>query len=364
MVINYDESILTYIASIRKYYGLESSFETNEHFDVVLNSKKPKRIFLMLIDGLGANLINKKLPENSFLRKNLLFKTTTVFPSTTTAATTAIQNGKAPNENAWLGWIQYFKEIDNEIVPFYGRGFYDGIDYGSDFTYKALPVNTTVEELNKTNHKARILFPAFKEDGCDTFVEMCQRLASYSKTKEYDYIYAYWDKYDSLMHQYGPSSIWCDHYLNHLNESLEELANNLDEETMLIVIADHGQIDVEKIVNLYPKYSKYLIRRPALEFRTTAFYVKDECKEEFEKEFKEEFENDFILLTHSQVLQTELFGTKANHHRFEEFIGDYLAIAKNKVCLKYDETDEIDFKGQHAGMMQDEIMIPFVVYQK
>lgn len=365
MVVNYEESILTYIASIRKYYGLKSSFSSNEHFDVVLKDKKPKQIFLILIDGLGANLINKKLSEDSFLRKNLLFKTTTVYPPTTTAATTSIRNGKAPNENAWLGWSQYFKEIDDIVIPFYGKGFYEETDYGKDFIPKAIPVKTTEEELIDIGINARRLFPEFDDDGCETFVEMCQRLAEYSENKKYDYIYAYWDKYDSLMHKYGPSSIWADHYLNHVNECLEELSKQLADDTMMIVIADHGQIDVEEHVNLYPDYEKYFVSKPALEPRTMAFYVKEDKKEEFEKKFKEDFQDDFILLTHDQVLQTDLFGVNENNKRFEEFIGDYVALAKGHKCLKYDyDNKDKNFKGQHAGILEDELVIPFIVYQK
>lgn len=366
MIINYDESILRYIASIRKYYGLESSFQTNELFDSVLSQKKPKRIFLLLIDGLGYNLLSKKLSSDSFLNKNLLFKTTTVFPPTTTAATTSIQNGKAPNENGWLSWTQYFKEIDDIIIPFLGQGFYNEKKYGQDFAYNAVPVDTTVEELNRKGIKSRILFPAFKEDGCATFLQMCQRLQRYSTNKEYDYIYAYWDGYDTIMHINGPSSKKCDGYLRELNSNLEMLSKELGEDTMLIVTADHGQIDVEETINLYPKYEKYLLKKPSLEFRATAFYVKEELKEEFEKVFKEEFEEDFILLTHSQVLQTQLFGTSKDHPRFEEFIGDYLAIAKSKKCFKYQESpsNDPDLKGQHAGMLDDEVLIPIIVFMK
>lgn len=366
MIIDYDESILRYVASIRKYYGLDSSFQTSECFDDVLNQRKPKRIFLLLIDGLGYNLLERKLPKDSFLRRNIFFKTTTVFPPTTTAATTSIQNGKAPNENAWLSWTQYFKEVDDIVIPFLGTGFYNDKKYGSNFAYNSIPVETTVEELNKRNYKARILFPSFKEDGCETFKEMCDRLVDYSNNKEYDYIYSYWDGYDTVMHLNGPSSKVADEYLEELNSNLECLARDLGEDTMLVVTADHGQIDVEETINLYPKYIKYLSKKPSLEFRTTGFYIKEDLKGEFERVFKEEFEKDFILLTHNQVLQTELFGTRDNHPRFEEFIGDYLAIAKTKKSFKYQEFDnkEPDLKGQHAGMLEDEILIPVIAFIK
>ena len=365
MIVNYDESILTYIASIRKYYGLDSSFDSNEYFDNYLNDNKPKRIFLLLIDGMGYNLVVNKLKDDSFLKKNILYKTTTVFPTTTTSATTSIQNGKAPNENAWLGWCQYFKEKDDVIIPFLNIGYYNEHKYEKDFSYKAISVDTTVNELNRLNKKARILFPSFMEDGCKYFDEMCERLKKYSQAKEYDYIYAYWDGYDSLMHEFGPSSNQSNAYIEEIDNRLKKLSEELDEETLLVVTADHGQIDVEEYIDLYPSFEKYFVHDPSLDIRTQAYFVKDELKDEFEKVFKNKYEDDFILLTHDQVLASNLFGPKDNHPRFEEFIGDFVSISKSKKSFVYSKYGKPNmFKGQHSGMLEDELYIPIIAYKK
>lgn len=365
MIVYYDESILSYIASIRRYFGLSSDYEPNQVFSELINKRKPNKIFVLLVDGMGANLINKKLPEDAFLRKNMLFKTTTVFPSTTTAATTSIRNGKAPSSNSWLGWTQYIKEIDDIIIPFYGKGFYNEKDYGKNLMYKVAPVTFTEDELNKNGINSRILFPSFEEDGCEDFDTMCNRLIEYSNNDEYEYIYAYWDKYDSYMHEYGPSSNICNAYLEHINFEIERVANNLAEDTMLVVIADHGQIDVKEEYNICgSKYDKYLRRKPALEPRAMTFYIKEGMEEEFRKEFLNEFEDRFVLLSHQQILDTKLFGDKINHQRFEEFIGDFLAIGKAQTTLTYKEGSIPMMKGQHAGMCEDELLIPVIVYQK
>ena len=365
MITYYDESILSYVASIRRYFGLSSSYEPNTKFSSLINESKPKKLFLMLVDGMGANLINKKLPEDAFLKKHMVYQTTTVFPSTTTAATTSIRNGKAPCENAWIGWIQYIKEIDDHIIPFYGKGFYNDIQYDEDLMYKIAPVTFIEDELNAKGIKSRIMFPSFMEDGYEDFNAMCDDLNKYSHSDEYSFIYAYWDKYDSYMHEHGPNSNICNSYLGHINSVLENLANNLAEDTMLVVIADHGQIDIKEEYNICgSKYDKYLSRRPSLEPRAMAFYIKDGMQDEFEKEFKKEFEDRFVLLSHQQALDTNLFGDRTYHQRFEEFIGDYIAIGKSNTVLAYKEELIPSMKGQHAGMCDDEMMIPIIVYQK
>ena len=43
---------------------------------------------------------------------------TTVFPATTTAATTSIATGLNPVEHGWLGWNMYIEPIDETITLF------------------------------------------------------------------------------------------------------------------------------------------------------------------------------------------------------------------------------------------------------
>ena len=364
MFVNYDESVLSYVASIRRYFGLSSCYASDEKLSRLLEERKPQKVFIFLIDGMGLNHIRKKLDQDAFLNRNLFASTTSVFPPTTTAATTSIRNGKAPNENGWIGWSQYLKEIDDIIIPFRSCGFYNDVKYEEDIFWKYVPVNSTENELNRMGIPARALFPSFMEDGCEDLDEMCCRLIDYSFSDEYRYIYAYWDKYDTYMHEHGPSSKICDSYLEHINYEIENLAKNLNEDTVLIVTADHGQVDINRFYNLWhSEFEQYFSRRPSLEQRAMSFSIRKGREKEFEKRFKELFEKDYVLLNRSQVLESKLFGKHDNHPRFEEFIGDYLAIAKSDMVLIYREGKDYFYRGQHAGMCDDELMIPIIIYQ-
>ncbi|MBQ6493786.1 MAG: alkaline phosphatase family protein [Erysipelotrichaceae bacterium] len=365
MIVNYEESILAYISAIRRYFSLSSEYEPEKRFMDLLDRRRPEKVFILLIDGMGARLIDRKLPEDAFLKKHMLYRTSTVFPSTTTSATTSIQNGKAPSENAWLGWCQYLKEADDIIIPFLSIGYYNDVRYEDHIMFKHIPVSTTENDLKKKGIGSRILFPSFAEDGCDDFDEMCQRLIALSHSDEYRYIYAYWDRYDTYMHEYGPSSKICDSYLEHINYEIENLALNLSDDTMLVVIADHGQVDINRYYNLYgSEFDRFFYRRPSLESRAQAFFIRKGMEKEFEKRFKEVFQDDYILLSHEQVLRSKLFGDHGNHPRFEEFIGDYLAIGKSDLSFEYHEREKHRFKGQHAGMSDDELQIPVIVWMK
>ena len=360
MLINYSDGILSYIASIRNYFGLDSSYESNVSLDNLINTKKPKKIFLFLIDGMGANLIEKKLDKDAFLRKHMLYKTKTVFPATTTAATTSIRNGKAPNENAWLGWMQYIKEENDYIIPFKGVGYYNCKEYGPSYYSDLVPVTFTEDELGS---KAKIVFPSFIEGGYEDIDSEVNELIRCSNYEDYKYIYAYWDKYDTYMHEYGPSDKICDSYLLHINYELERLANNLNEDTMLVIVADHGQVDINRYYDFRgSQFVKMFAKLPSLETRAQMFYIKDEYKEEFESLFKKTFEKEYILLNKKEIFESKIFGDMINHPKFEDYIGDYLAIAISDMAFV--SVDKEYIKGHHAGLCDDETTIPVIVYYK
>ncbi|MBQ1899615.1 MAG: alkaline phosphatase family protein [Erysipelotrichaceae bacterium] len=361
MFVNYNGSVLSYVASIRKYFGLNHVYDDDPSLTAILNEQRPEKVFVLLVDGMGANLIRKKLPKDSFLVSNMLASPSTVFPSTTTAATTSIRNGRPPCENGWLGWMQYLEEVDDIVIPFRSMGYYNEITYEGDIFRKYVPVTTTEQELNRIGVPSRILFPSFEEDGCEDFDEMCCRLADLSYS-QYRYVYAYWDKYDTYMHEHGPSSRICDSYLEHINYEIEELVKNLNKDTLLVVTADHGQVDIRRFYNLWnSEFDRFFARRPSLEQRAMAFKIRKGMEREFEKLFKQRFEDDYVLLSKAQVMESHLFGDRPNHPRFEQFIGDYVAIAKSDLVLIYKERGNLYYSGQHAGICDDELYVPIIV---
>ena len=364
MFIFYDESILSYVSSIRDYLGLDSSYKPNQKFKDLLNKEKPNKVFLILIDGMGANLIEKYLDKDSFLRSNMLYKVQTVFPTTTTAALTSIQNGKAPNENAWLAWIQYLKDIDEFIVPFQNKGYYNEKPYGDNFFNNRVPVKTTVEELNEKGIKAGNIFPDYSKKEHYSINEFVTKILDVDSKTDNKYTFCYFDNYDDIMHKKGPSSNEAISLLKDIDKELKRLSENISNDSMFVVVADHGQIDVEDTIILKDtKFEKYLKRYTYLDPRAVGFDIKDDLKEEFEKEFLKEFENDYILLNKEQVISTRLFGYNESHKQFESMLPDYVAIGKTKKIM-YTVKPSHPFKGHHTGIHDDEVYVPVIVYKK
>ena len=86
--------------------------------------KNDQNIILILVDGLGYNLI-KRLSNNSILKRNCKGKAVTVFPSTTGCALNSLVTAEYPSKTGMFGWYNYNREKEksyytlftNYIIP-------------------------------------------------------------------------------------------------------------------------------------------------------------------------------------------------------------------------------------------------------
>ena len=72
--------------------------------------------------------------------------------------------------------------------------------------------------------------------------------------------------------------------------------------------------------------------------------------------------NYFILYTKEEVIKNRLFGPGKNNIYFEDTIGDFLAVATKDRYFLYNEHGKI-FKSVHAGITEDEVVVPLIIYK-
>ena len=136
--------------SLRSYLNLETYHRTDSDVDQWLKEKDIHRIAVLLVDALGTSVLKKHLNDDSFLLSHMYKSITPVFPPTTSASTTSIRTGKMPCETGWLGWNQYFKEKDDNIILFLNRSQYGNQEYPG-FSYKAL--RSVLQKMNWGNRE-------------------------------------------------------------------------------------------------------------------------------------------------------------------------------------------------------------------
>ena len=69
-----------------------------------------RSIVLLVVDGLGANYLTRSC-AGSNLHRHQVATLTSVFPSTTASAVTALLTGVGPQQHGLTGWHIYFKEL-------------------------------------------------------------------------------------------------------------------------------------------------------------------------------------------------------------------------------------------------------------
>lgn len=354
MFADYKNGLLQVTSAFRKYVGLETYHDTDKDIETWLNEHQFKKVMFVLIDGMGSKLIERYLPEDSFIRTHMIKEIATLFPPTTSAVTTSVETGKSPAENGWIGWNQYFKELDTNLILFYCSEMYGDKKY-PNYVKSNVPIRSMCDE------EGVLMLASYGKDPYTDTKDFVNKLLDYSK-KECRLIYGYYDNLDSLMHKVGVKDAQTIALFEEVDCELERLSQNLDEDCALIMIADHGQVDVRNIeLKNYPDIVECLYALPSLEPRCVAFHVKDEYKNVFKDRFNNHFKDDFKIFTKEEVLKMKLFGTGTPSVRFEDFIGDFIAITDTDANLGYDIWE---FHGSHAGATVDEMMIPVVLYPK
>ncbi len=360
---DYHNSLLNVVNSILKKYGVKTEYPSLPALDLVLE-KKYKNIVFYLIDAMGSEILNKHKEEVSFLINNRIKDITTVFPSTTVAATTTAVSGLPPIATGWLGWMQYVKEEDRNIVFFLNQDYYDEDHvFGYNVAERYFKFETIYERIEKQNPniKTHEIFPEFRIKEHKTIKSQIDSVINIVKASQDNFIYAYWDKLDTLMHEFGTESFEVKNHLKEISESFKYLKDNLGDDTLVIVTADHGQIDIEGI-NLweYPELTSKFKHQPSVEARATAFHIKENERDEFELTFNNLFRDKFVLYKSDEAIKIGLFGKGLESPRTKGFLGDYFAVAIDKFSFRLQNSPHV-FKATHAGLLKDEMMIPLII---
>ena len=121
---DFKNSLVNFASSIKKHFNanLKEEYPSIKLVDDLLKDKE--KVVVILLDGMGINIINGNLDDNSFIKNHIISQMTSVYPPTTVAATNALLTGVLPGENGWFGWQQYIKENNHHYVMFKNIDYY------------------------------------------------------------------------------------------------------------------------------------------------------------------------------------------------------------------------------------------------
>ena len=208
--------------------------------------------------------------------------------------------------------------------------------------------------------------------GIDHFFSALNRQLVEGKGSERkSFTLAYWPDPDITLHKTGGDAESVYSLMRDLDSRCEALMKDCGKETIVIISADHGHIDVNRYVDIsdIPGFVDCMIMPPFLESRAALFFIKHDRRQEFEDIFQRHLSKEFVLFSRKEILSRGLFGTVSAvtpaHPKTDDFIADYLITATGKRALKYYEPERDhshDFASHHAGMTENEMKIPLIVW--
>lgn len=374
---DYDRCVINIISSIKNYYRTPYEYPTLPALDKELK-KFYKNVVLIVLDGLGTDMLVRNLDKSDFLRENCVGNLTSVFPSATAAAMTSYYSGVSPNEHSWLGWSLYFKEFNRTIDVFPNVDTYSKTPVTKTSAAEfVMPYETIYRDIKRSivgNVQPFTIAPKnvnISENGnyhkvADRFEKGCELIKRICESNQNTFTYFQWNNPDDTAHKYGCYADETKETITEINNQLEKLADSLTD-TLIIVSADHGMIDIEEEIMLHqiPDIVECLVLPPYCESRAMSFYVKYDKRSDFEKAFTSRFAGDFILMNKRDVFTKEILGRGKTHPKTLDFVGDYMAcaIGNKNLCYRTLNTKPKHMNpASHGGLTDQEMEIPLIIY--
>lgn len=355
---DYTKSHVNLISSIQRYFGLIPKHNTLPLLDKNLN-KDFDNIILIILDGMGSNIMQSHLAKNGFFRVFHQGDYVSNFPSSTVPSITTLRTGLTPIEHNYLGWRVWSTKYNKTIQIW--KDLFDDTDTTIP-NFNAERDYCPTDEL-KTKFRWIDVTPIFNHN-IQNERDFCHEIVKAHKEAGRKFIWAYWPKPDSILHDFGCFSKEASECIQHLEDCISKLADCVEKNTLIIVTADHGHKDSEG-VNLqgHPKLMDCIINVPHMEPRASAFRLKENKSRYFYDYFMEQFGKDFKLYHSHEVENLHLLGVGAPHPNFQESFCDFLAIATGDVALYKDKKNSEAFKSMHGGITEDEMLVPLIVYR-
>lgn len=361
---DYNNCLVNLSNSFLKKYNCETFHPTIKEVDELI--KNHQKIVVILMDGMGTYPLEVHNDVAKTFNAHKFKQITSVFPPTTVAATTSFLTGLYPGENGYLGWSQPINNFTRNINVF------SNVDTqteekieGENIINKLCPTVKITKLINDANNKT-IAYDIYRypvdKDGPKSFPAFLRRIKKTSKNKDEFFIYGYFNNPDHTMHEFGVSHKKVKTKIKKYTSQIVKFANK-NKDALILVIADHGLIDIKPLyMDEHSDLNQLLSYAFFLEIRCPSFKVKEGKHDLFKQLFNKYYGQHFQLYTFDEVEKNHIFTDGKLSERSKQFIGDFVAIAKDEYALIFD--NNAPFKAHHAGSSKMEMDINITVFNE
>lgn len=182
------------------------------------------------------------------------------------------------------------------------------------------------------------------------------------------YIWIYWGELDYLSHHYGPNDSRAIAELVNFSSSFEflflnQLKPHTRDDTLLILIADHGQIKTEPDphydLSNHPNFVRRLHMMPTGENRLAYLFIRPGQTAAIREYIERTWPGQFSTIEPALAVEYGLFGPGEVHPRLFDRLGDLILVSRQNAYLWWSAKPD-HLLGRHGGLSSDEMLIPFL----
>ncbi|MBL8942589.1 MAG: alkaline phosphatase family protein [Myxococcales bacterium] len=342
-----------------------------------------RALVYLVVDGLGFAQLQRHLARGqgaAFFGRHPAAAISTVFPATTAAAVTTFDTGASPTEHGILSW--YLHLPDQGCIATVLRTttrigtplFPEAFDLQR---YYQVPSHVaTMTDTMALLSWGEIPNVPFGRVGTrwqdrrryDDLEQMVGTIAEFAAEPGRRVAYAYWPRYDGLCHEVGCTHPDLDAHFDAIDAALGELHRRLaGTDTALIVLADHGLVDVDArhCIDLaeVDGLMDCLATAPAGDQRQMSLFVRPHALADFDRVFERSLARACMRIDGRALQALGAFGPGTPHPQLHRRVGDVVLVARDGWAMGYTPpgTDPVFMPGSHGGMSEAEIRIPLLV---
>ncbi|WP_196882523.1 alkaline phosphatase family protein [Arthrobacter sp. CAN_A214] len=224
-----------------------------ETFSNALGLPAARRVCVVMVDGLGLSLLRKYAGHAPFLRQKLDGgqRLSAAFPSTTAASLASLGTGLPPGQHGMVGY-DVLDPAQDKVVNMLGR-WDDQVDplrwqpHPTVFERVAaeLPVLTVSQPRFADSPMTRAALRGGGFAGGNTVQARIRLAAEQLAGSESMLMYFYLNDLDKAGHRYGANSAEWLSRLEDLDFAMRSLVKQVPPDTLVLLTADHGMVDVE-----------------------------------------------------------------------------------------------------------------------
>jgi hypothetical protein len=333
---------------------------------------------VLLIDGLGWQLLGEHAGHAPFLSGLAARPLTAGFPTTTAVSITSLGTGVPPGRHGVTGYSTRADGLGEPVNWLTWRGARSGVDVlGDQPPEQVQPVATAFERAELARVNATVVSaPAFRASGLTraalrgaqyvrafTAADTATQVAAAARDRG-GLIYCYISELDLIGHVHGcRSEAWL-LQLELIDAGARLLADRLPAGTRLLVTADHGMLDVPEHAKIDYDSEPSLgqgVELLAGESRVRYLHVAPGALHAVRSRWDEALGDRMAIVTRDEAIGFGWFGPDVSEPARRR-IGDLIAVSVSELAVvrRKAESRNASLIGHHGALTDAELLVPLL----